>query len=100
MRKFYKARRNTVVSLLEACAFSQKLTILEQDAGLHFLLKIDTTLSDRELTRRLAETGIRVHSLSDYYHGRQVDTHCLVVNYSGLTEDALAKALKEAEGIM
>ena len=54
MRKFYRNRRNRVVSLLENCSFSDKLTILEQDAGLHFLLKVDTELTDKELTDRLA----------------------------------------------
>ena len=100
MRKFYKNRRNTVVSLLETCSFSQKLTILEQDAGLHFLLKIDTALSDRELTQRLEKAGVRVKALSDYYHDRRQDQHCLVVNYSGLKEESLRQALEQISDIM
>ena len=100
MRKFYKNRRNKVVSLLETCAFSDRLTILEQDAGLHFLVKVETAYSDRELVTRLEEAGIRVRALSEYYHQEQKDRHCLVVNYSGLKEDALAEALERLEGIM
>ena len=100
MRKFYRNRRNKVVSLLEGCAFSRKLTILEQDAGLHFLLKVDTDLSDEALVRRLSAAGIRVKALSDYYHAQQKDLHCLVVNYSGLREDALTEALNRLEEIM
>ena len=95
MRKFYRNRRNLVVSLLETCAFSRKLTILEQDAGLHFLLKVDTLLPDRELTGRLEEAGIRIRSLSEYYHDSGEDRHCLVVNYSGLKEEKLQAALVE-----
>ena len=100
MRKFYKNRRNTVVSLLENCAFSHRLTILEQDAGLHFLLKIDTRYSDAELTERMARAGIRVKALSEYYHDSREDRHCLVVNYSGLKEESLEKALAELKDIM
>ena len=100
MRKFYKQRRNTVVSLLENCAFSRQLTILEQDAGLHFLLKVKTPLTDGELTAALAKAGIRVKALSDYYHDRQEDLHCLVVNYSGLREDALREALEKLSEVM
>ena len=100
MRKFYKARRNTVVSLLETCAFSDRLTILEQDAGLHFLLKVDTRYTDRELTGLLEERGIRVKALSEYYHEDTADRHCLVVNYSGLKEEALVQALDAARDIM
>ena len=94
MRKFYKSRRNRVISLLSGCAFADRLTILEQDAGLHFLLKVDTALSDRELKERLARAGIRIRALSDYYadpEGR--DYHLLVVDYAGLNEDALEAAL-------
>ena len=96
MRKFYKNRRNRVVSLLENCAFSGKLTILEQDAGLHFLLKVETELPDDVLTARLAEAGIRIHPLSHFYHGHPGQhAHHLVVNYAGVDETALEARLKE-----
>ena len=93
MRKFYKNRRNAVVSLLENCGFSHRLTILEENAGLHFLLKVDTILPDRELEARLEALGVRVRALSSYYHDQAKDLHCLVVNYSGLKEERLAAAL-------
>ena len=95
MRKFYRARRNRVVELLRSCPFADRLTILEQDAGLHFLLKIDTDLSDRELTELLLASGIRVYALSHYYHELETDTHMLVVNYALLDEITLEKALEE-----
>ena len=95
MRKFYRARRNRVVQLLKTCVFTDRLTILEQDAGLHFLLKIDTVLSDRELTEKLLACGIRVHALSHYYHETGENTHILVINYAQVNEEALAEALAE-----
>ena len=93
MRKFYRSRRNRVISLLKNCAFAHRLTILEQDAGLHFLLKVDTALSDRALTEMLLESGIKVYSLGHYYHGTSLDSHMLVVNYAQLEEETLDKAL-------
>ena len=100
MRKFYKQRRNTVVSLLENCAFSDCLTILEQDAGLHFLLQVKTHRTDRELTAALAEAGIRIRALSEYFHENREDRHCLVVNYSGIKEENLQKALDALNDVM
>ena len=94
MRKFYRSRRNRVISQLRSCAVADRLTILEQDAGLHFLLKVDTRLSDRALTEALSRAGIRIRALSDYYsdpEGR--DYHMLVVDYAGLDEDALEGVL-------
>ena len=95
MRKFYKQRRNRVVAALNGCAFSQRLEIREEDAGLHFLLKVDTALSDRALTELCARAGIQVRTLSSYYRGQvpEVDLHYLVINYSGLREDTLEQAL-------
>ena len=94
MRKFYKTRRNRVMKLLQNCPFSDRLTILEQDAGLHFLLKVDTTLSDRELAEVLWAAGIRIHALSHYFHTADArDSHCLVVNYAGISEDVLEQVL-------
>jgi GntR family transcriptional regulator/MocR family aminotransferase len=100
MRKFYKNRRNRVISLLKTSPFAQRITILEQNAGLHFLLKVDTPLSDKELTEKLAAAGIRIRALSSYYHDKSEDLHCLVVNYSGLKEEALEQALASASEVM
>ena len=100
MRKQYKSRRNLVISFLNRCPFADRLTILEQDAGLHFLLKVDTALTDEELTTRLARVGIRVQALSEFYHDAAENRRCLVINYSGIQESALEQALDAAKGIM
>ena len=100
MRKFYKNRRNKLVSLLENCTFSHQLTILELDAGLHFLLQVDTTRTDRELTDLLAQSGIPIQALSEYYHDSHFDRHQLVVNYAGLKEEIVEKALLQLESLL
>ena len=97
MRKFYRQRRNRVITQLKNCPFAENLTILEQDAGLHFLLQVKTQLSDRQLTQALDKSGIRVKALSEYYHDNRQDRHCLVVNYSCLKEENLEKAIKSVE---
>ena len=87
MRKAYRTTRNRVVEVLHNCPFGSKITILEQNAGLHFIVKVDTGLSDRELAEKCGQAGIRIRALSDYYHGgKHTDTRCLVVNYSGLKD--------------
>ena len=95
MRKFYRTRRNRVIELLEGSRFADRFTILERDAGLHFLLRVKTVLTDRELKELCADAGIRVLCLSDYYEGPVPDwaRGCLVINYSGLQEDALPAVL-------
>ena len=55
----------------------------------------DTALSDEALTARCAEAGIRVRTLGSYYRGQvpEEDRSCLVINYSGLREEELERAI-------
>ena len=91
MRKFYKSRRDRVLAALESCPCSGRFSVLEEDAGLHFLVKVETALSDEALTARFREAGIRVRCLSSYYTGTVPENQrsFLVVNYSGLDEAML-----------
>ena len=93
MRKFYKTRRNRVLSAIGASSVAGNLTIREENAGLHFLVKVDTALSDENLLTLCQKMGIRVRALSGYYHGK-VPTWAeksLVVNYSGLSDEDVEK---------
>lgn len=91
MRKAYRLLRNRVIGVLERCPYADRLTIREQDAGLHFLLKAAVGLPDGALKARCRQAGIRVDMLSDYYATPvpEEDRQCLVVNYAGLTAQAL-----------
>ena len=100
MRKAYRNRRNALTQLLGSCTMSDRLTILEQDAGLHFLLKVDTRYTDRELKQQLDRAGIRVKALSDYYHDSRVDTRCLVINYSDVRPEQVEQALDKLADVM
>lgn len=92
MRKFYRLRRNQVLEMIRTCPGKDILTIEEADAGLHFLVKVNTDASDEALERYCAGLGLRVHSLRHYYRGQVPEDrcHCLVVNYSGLQEKDMA----------
>jgi GntR family transcriptional regulator/MocR family aminotransferase len=66
---------------------------MEENAGLHFLLKVDTDLPEDVLTERFLAAGIRVRTLDSYYEGTPPPDRerVLVVNYSGLEEALLNK---------
>lgn len=87
-RRFYKARRDQVLALI-----GNQGTILEENAGLHFLLKLDTQLSDRALEEKCRSFGLPLRALSSYYHqpSAMQDTHSLVVSYAGLSDNDLNK---------
>ena len=93
MRKFYKARRNRLLAAIGACPVADRLSILEENAGLHFLVRVHSQMTDRELEDHCLAMGIRVHSLGSYYTGPVPGwaERCLVVNYSGLTDEQLTR---------
>ncbi|MBQ8748334.1 MAG: PLP-dependent aminotransferase family protein [Oscillospiraceae bacterium] len=93
MRKFYKLRRNRVLSALENCPISKDLTVLEADAGLHFLVKVNTDMSDADLIQQWNNAGFKVQTLGQFYHGPVPASakHQLVINYSALTDEALTQ---------
>ena len=98
MRKFYRARRNRVVAMLAGCPAAGKFTILEQDAGLHFLLKVETALDDNALTALFAQSGLRVQPLGSFYTSPREDCRgMLVINYSAVDEKALEEGLGKLE---
>jgi len=91
MRKFYKGRRNRMLEALQRSDVAGRLTILEENAGLHFVVRVDSPLSDEQLVNRCENAGIRVRSLGSYYHGQvpQYAEKSLIVNYSGLSEEQM-----------
>ena len=91
MRKLYKSIRNRVVGAVSRCPAAARLTILEEHAGLHFLLQVDSPMTDAQLRDKCRELGLRVAPLSSYYRFPEENSHSLVINYSGLTEETLAK---------
>lgn len=94
MRKEYRARRAAVLDAFHTSSFSHRVTISEQSAGLHFLLRLDTDQDDEVLRRRAEDLGIRLGFLSEYAAAPHADyAHTLVVNYAGLEPGQLTEAM-------
>jgi len=100
MRRFYRRRRNRIMELLSASAFAPRLQVREEDAGLHFLVKVDTKLSDGELVELCRKAGLPVRTLGSYYHGSvpEAVAHTLVINYAALREEDIRQALERLLG--
>lgn len=92
MKNYYKALRGQVIAAIDALPYRDKITIAEEHAGLHFLLKLDTDLPDTALLARAAALGVKIACLSEFssLHAHRF-AHTLVVNYSGVTPAQLAQ---------
>ena len=95
MKNRYRQKRDAVIDAIRRSPLSDRAEILEQDAGLHFLMVLPTDLDDRSLRRRAEGMGLRLALLSDYYsQPAAAPQHILVVNYAGIDMDRLPEGLR------
>lgn len=65
---------------------------MEENAGTHFLLRLDTSRSDQALKALAEAHGLSIRFLSDY-RSDGASSGFLVFNYACLCTDALPQAL-------
>lgn len=101
MKKYYRVERDAVISAIGRSPLAERAEILEQDAGLHFLLRVRTGKSDAALSREAAEAGLRLSFLSEYENApTPAETHEIVVNYSGVDAARLDEAFERLAAIL
>ena len=95
MKARYRQKRDAVIAMLRSSPLADRVESMEQDAGLHFLVRLDTRLPDAALRSRAAEQGVRQALLSDYYSARSSAPQNIVVeNYSCIDLESLPEGLR------
>lgn len=100
MRTYYKNVRNNILDsiknqVVKSKVSESKIKIMEENAGLHFLLKVETDLTDEELVQLASDKGINISCLSQYYYDKSIaKEHTLVINYSGVNVDKIEEGVK------
>ena len=95
MRVFYRGRRDRVLEAVWNSPLASRCRPLREEAGLHFLLELDTNVPDRELARRGEEAGLRLSFLTDYQRQEgSAPAHTLVVHYPALAPEGLGRGLE------
>ena len=92
MRLYYIRQRQAVLSLLSYSLMKDKCSVIENDSGLHFILRLNTVLSDKEVKEILYRERIKISALSDYSRSSSI-SHDFIISYSNLDMDAFKKAL-------
>ena len=73
---------------------ANRLKISEENAGLHFLMEVDTHRSDEEIIAAAEALDLRLTFISQYYFSDENRRpHVLVMNYSGLEEGRIPEAV-------
>lgn len=93
MRGIYKAKHDFMQNELRKCPWV--IQIMGGNAGLHFLVKVNTAKSEQEIVEACKAAGIRVYGISEYYIGKKsgYTKPMLVLGYGGLTETQMHEGL-------
>lgn len=101
MRNYYREKRDVLLRRIADSGLADCCSISEEDAGLHFLMKIDTDLSDGELSAAFEEGGIKISSMAQYYADvSEREKHIFVMNYSSLEMEKIEKVIRCMENIL
>ena len=92
MRLFYIRQRNRVINEILNSEIKNKVSIIENDSGLHFILRLNTAYSDEEIKALLEKEKIKIAALSDYSSKKKVN-HDFIISYSNLDINVLRRAL-------
>ena len=95
-RHFSAAGGDTLQEAVRKSPLGDRAEMREADAGLHFLLKVQTEASDQELVKRAEQRGVAISCLSEYYIWTPgvVEPHCLVMNYTGMEGERMEEAVQ------
>lgn len=94
MRNYYRIQRDTILTCIKKQKKYNQTVIKEEHSGLHFLLQVETDLSDEELILKAKENGIAISCLSQYsYLPENATEHTIIINYSGIMEKDIPEAV-------
>lgn len=94
MTKVYKLKRDKIIKSIEMKLNKNDFEILEEDAGLHFILKIKTDKSDYEIKKNAENKGMKINFLSEYFSDKSnCQQHLILVNYTGIEDDKIDDAV-------
>lgn len=95
MRNYYHDKRDALIQCIRKSPLAEFAAITGEDAGLHFLMKINTSLDDDVFCEKALEQGVKISALSQYYIQPPASAaHVFIINYSSLTEDAMERAIQ------
>lgn len=96
IKKVYRTRRNLLISALKENLPENSFEIEGEDSGLHFLMRVNCTVSEKELIDSAADAGVHIHGLSEYYRSGKIycGKPCILFGYTRLPDDMIINAVE------
>ncbi|NLK70223.1 MAG: PLP-dependent aminotransferase family protein, partial [Clostridiales bacterium] len=93
----YRIRRDSLISMLMNSKLADCIEIIGQNAGLHFIMRVNNGMSEDELVIAAKEQDILVHGLSKYYTNKNSIMPSIVIGYSTIQDKDLDVCVKLLE---
>ena len=102
MKRHYRLLRDRFLELLRQSPCAEAMQVRGHEAGLHFLLQLNTSLPDPVIEQRLSDAGIRAACLRQYQTGPAEDSvrGQVVLPYSDLAEADLPRVVALLESLV
>ena len=99
LRKRYREKRALLLELIEQSPLRGRCRVIEENAGTHFLLQLQTDVPDVALEQKAAEAGLSVRFLSDY-RAQPGEQGSMVFNYACLDTARVPAALEAIAALL
>lgn len=95
LRNFYHKQRELVLAAFRSSDLHEKIHILENNAGTHFLMYVDSPLSGNTLKQKAHSLGIKLALLSDYcFEEHSIAQNIIVINYANLLPETIEQTVE------
>ncbi|MDO4976048.1 MAG: PLP-dependent aminotransferase family protein [Eubacteriales bacterium] len=85
LRNYYQNKRDRIMEAFREKPLGERITITEEDAGVHFLMKIHTEKKEEDMIADVKKKGIKLVPISQYYQGEKKHfDNTYVMNYSSI----------------
>lgn len=94
MKLYYKEKRNGLLAELKRMPLWERCTLIEENAGTRFLLRVDTPLTDSQIKWCAAGRGLNLSCLSEYCRGQTEEMRgILLISYGDIPEGRMREAV-------
>lgn len=101
MRLRYGRKRTRILEIIREVFTEDQCRIIENGSGLHFVLELNTDISDKEIQDKLRKKKIKIGTISEcYVNEAKADMHQFILNYSSLDIEGLKNALIQIKKII
>ena len=96
LRNYYRKQREAVMQAIRGSRLNEKCRIIENNAGTHFLLYVETKMMPSEIKRAAQRNDLELALLSDYsFKSYPIAEKIVVVNYASLSDDNVAETVEK-----